>query len=165
VARERIDIEDLYRRYGDLVVGRCRSLLRDDADAQEAAQEVFLKLWRYRDAFRGEASPTTWLFRITTTTCLNRLRTRRRRPEDPVEDPPGVAVDTLLGAVETRRLLDVALAEEDEGTVAALVYHYVDGMTHDEAGALLGITGAAVRKRIAQFRARAKGRLAFLEEE
>jgi RNA polymerase sigma-70 factor (ECF subfamily) len=151
----RLDIDDLYRRYGDLVLGRCRSLLRNDADAQEAMQEVFLRVWRYRDGFRGEASPTTYLFKVTTTTCLNRLRTRRRRPEDPVEEPPPtVANDTLLQTVELRRLLETVLGEEDERTVQCVVYHYADGMTHDEVGELLGVSGAAVRKRISTFRAR-----------
>jgi RNA polymerase sigma-70 factor, ECF subfamily len=165
VASQPFDLEELYRRYGDLVLGRCRSLLRNDADAQEVAQEVFLRAWRYRDTFRGEASPSTWLFKVTTTTCLNRLRTKRRHPEELVDDdlPVGVT-DTLLGSLETRQLLDAVLAEEEEGTVAAVVYHYVDGMTHDEAGELLGVTGAAVRKRIALFRERAKTRLSWLEQ-
>ena len=163
MARQPFDIEDLYRRYGDLVLGRCRSLLRNDADAQEVAQEVFLRVWRYRDSFRGEASPSTWLFKVTTTTCLNRLRTRRRHPEDLIEDVALGETDTLLGALEVRQLLDVVLAEEDEGTVGAVIYHYVDGMTHDEAGELLGVSGAAVRKRIALFRERAKTRLLWLE--
>ena len=164
MAREPLDLEDLYRRYGDLVLGRCRSLLRNDADAQEVAQEVFLRVWRYRDSFRGESSPSTWLFKVTTTTCLNRLRTRRRHPEDLVDDEiPTGSTDTLLGALEVRQLLDLVLAEEDDGTVDAVVYHYVDGMTHDEAGELLGVSGAAVRKRIAVFRERAKARLSWLE--
>jgi DNA-directed RNA polymerase specialized sigma24 family protein len=71
----------------------------------------------------------------------------------------------LLSAVETREILHLVLEEEDEGTQAAIVYHFVDGMTHDEAGEILGVSGAAIRKRIAQFRARlASGRLAFLRE-
>lgn len=156
-----LDIEELYRKYGDLVQGRCRSLLHNDADAQEAMQEVFLRVWRYRSSFRGEASPTTWLFKVTTTTCLNRLRTRRRRPEDPVEELPvsaGVS-DTMLENVELRELLDHVLEEADDRTVQCLIYHYVDGMTHDEVGEMLGVTGAAVRKRISQFRARLSGRM------
>jgi RNA polymerase sigma-70 factor (ECF subfamily) len=167
MSREVLDIEALYRRYGDLVYGRCRSLLSNEADAQEAMQEVFLRVWRYRDGFRGEASPTTWLFKVTTTTCLNRLRTRRRRPEDPVEEfPPGTASnDTLMDTIELRQLLDTVLRDEDERTVACVVYHYVDGMTHDEVGALLGVTGAAVRKRISQFRARVSTRWPGVEEE
>lgn len=167
MSRELLDIEALYRRYGDLVYGRCRSLLTNEADAQEAMQEVFLRVWRYRDGFRGEASPTTYLFKVTTTTCLNRLRTRRRRPEDPVEEfPPNTASnDTLMHTIELRQLLQTVLADEDERTVSCVVYHYADGMTHDEVGALLGVTGAAVRKRIAQFRARVATRLPGLEEE
>jgi RNA polymerase sigma-70 factor (ECF subfamily) len=162
MARAPLDIEELYRKYGDLVYGRCRSLLSNEADAQEAAQEVFLRVWRYRDGFRGDASPTTYLFKVTTTTCLNRLRTRRRRPEDPVEElPPGTDAspnDTALRTAELRQLLELVLQHEDERTVSAVVYHYADGMTHDEVGQLLGVTGAAIRKRIAQFRSRLASR-------
>lgn len=151
---ETLDITALYRRYGDLVIGRCRTLLRNEADAQDATQEVFLKLHRHRDSFRGESSPSTWIFRITTTTCLNRIRTRRRRPEEPVgELPPVGTTDSLLDALAVRDLLDRLLAGQDERTQDCVVYHYVDGMTHDEIGQILGVTGAAVRKRIGTFRA------------
>ena len=149
-----LDIEALYRKYGDLVYGRCRTLLGNDADAAEVAQDVFIRLMRYAEGFRGDASPSTYLFKITTTTCLNRIRTRKRRREEMVEEMPvGVAVnDTLLDDLELRQLLDVLLRDCDERTQACVVYHYVDGMTHDEAGEMLGISGAAVRKRIAKFR-------------
>jgi RNA polymerase sigma-70 factor (ECF subfamily) len=136
-----------------MVYGRCRSLLGNHADAQEVCQDIFLKLHRYRDRFRGDAAPTTYLFKVTTTTCLNRIRTKTRRREDMVEELPPVAqTDTLLDQVELRQLVDVLLADEDDRTQACVIYHYVDGMTHDEAGAMLGISGAAVRKRIAKFR-------------
>lgn len=152
-----LDVPDLYRRYGDLVLGRCRTLLRNEADAQDALQEVFLKLHRYRDSFRGEASPSTWIFRITTTTCLNRMRTRRRHPEDPVEElPPVACTDGLLDRIAVRDLVDRLLAGMDERTQACVIYAFVDGMTYDEIGELLGITGAAVRKRISTFRASLK---------
>jgi RNA polymerase sigma-70 factor (ECF subfamily) len=152
-----IDIEAIYRKYGDLVYGRCRTLLGNDADAAEVMQDVFIRLMRYADGFRGEASPSTYLFKITTTTCLNRIRTRKRRREDMVEElPPAAANDTLLDELELRQLLDVLLADEDERTVSCVVYHYVDGMTHDEAGAMLGVSGAAVRKRIAKFKERVR---------
>lgn len=157
-----LDIDALYRTYGDMVLGRCRSLLRSEADAEETCQEVFLRLWRYRDTFRGEASPTTFLFKITTSTCLNRLRTRRRHPEDLVDElPPGaLCQDGLLSEVESRELLRSLTAAEDERTMACLVYHHLDGMTHDEVGELLGISGAAVRKRISTFRDRVRARVA-----
>lgn len=146
-----MDIEALYRRYGDMVLGRCRTLLGNDADAREAAQEVFLRVIRTQDQFRGDAAPSTWLYRVTTNHCLNQLRTRRRRPEDPVDDLNHVP-DSVLDRVEIRELLDRLLAGQDERTTACVVYHYVDGMTHDEVGALLGLSGAAVRKRLGVFR-------------
>ena len=148
------DVADLYRRYGDLVLGRCRTLLRDDADARDACQEVFLRMHRYRDRFRGDAAPSTYLFHVTTTTCLNRLRTRRRRPEDPVAEPvePAVPNDTLLDDLSLRDLVRRVLGEADERTRLCVLYHCADGMTCEEAGALLGISAAAVRKRISTFR-------------
>ena len=153
-----MDITALYRRYGAMVTNRCRMLLGNDADAQEACQEVFLKLHRYQHSFRGEASPTTYMYKVTTTTCLNRLRTRRRKPEDLVDEIPQPAPDrgfhntSPMKALEVRQLVNRLLDGQDERTQACIIYHYIDGMTHDEVGAMLGISGAAVRKRIARFR-------------
>ncbi|MBN2801093.1 MAG: sigma-70 family RNA polymerase sigma factor [Deltaproteobacteria bacterium] len=149
-----LDVESLYRRYGDMVLGRCRTLLGNDSDAQEACQEVFLRLHRYRDAFRGDASPSTYLFKITTSTCLNKRRTRTRRREDSSDEPLVIACeDSALASHHVRDLVERVLAVTDERTRLAVVHHYVDGMTYDEVGALLGLSGAAIRKRVAQFKA------------
>ncbi len=148
-----INIEALYRRYGDMVLGRCRVLLRNEADAQEIAQEVFIRFMRYAEGFRGDAQPSTYLFQIATTTALNRIRTRKRRREDMVEDlPPQAANDTLLRDVEVRQLLDLILKDEDEITQMCVVFHFLDGMTHAEVGQAVGLSAAGVRKRLTKFR-------------
>ena len=148
-----MDVEELYRRYGDIVLGRCRTLLGNDADAQETTQEIFLRLHRYRDSFRGEASPTTYLFKVTTTTCLNRIRRRKRRPEDLVEElPPLPYHDALLAPLEVRDLVQRVLGLADERTQLCVVHHYVDGMTYEEIGEILGLSAAAVRKRVGVFK-------------
>jgi RNA polymerase sigma-70 factor (ECF subfamily) len=152
-----IDVESLYRRYGDLVLGRCRTLLGSDADAQEACQEIFLRVHRYSASFRGDASPSTFLFRVTTNHCLNVLRTRRRRPEDAEEDLSFVA-DVMRDRAEARELLDRVLAGQDPKTMQCIVYHLLDGMTHEETGKLVGLSGAAVRKRLAKFRREVAGK-------
>ena len=152
-----IDVESLYRRYGDLVLGRCRTLLGSDADAQEACQEIFLRVHRYSASFRGDASPSTFLFRVTTNHCLNVLRTRRRRPEDAEEDLSFVP-DVMRDRAESRELLDRVLAGQDEKTMQCIVYHLLDGMTHEETGKLVGLSGAAVRKRLAKFRREVAGK-------
>ncbi len=150
-----MDVEVLYRRYGDMVLGRCRTLLRNDAEAQDACQEIFLKVHRYRHSFRNEAKPSTYLFRVTTTVCLNRIRSRGRRKEDLVDEPAPVAVvDSHLCGVDSRQLVDLLLEEADERTAACIVHHYVDGMTHAEIGTMLGLSGAAIRKRISTFKKR-----------
>ena len=150
-----LDVEALYRRYGDMVLGRCRTLLKNDAEAQDACQEVFLKVHRYRHSFRNEAKPSTYLFRVTTTVCLNRIRSRGRRREDLVDDPaPVPVVDSHLSHTDLRQLVNLLLDEADERTQACIVHHYVDGMTHNEIGELLGLSGAAIRKRIATFKKR-----------
>lgn len=154
-----LDVADLYRRYGDLVLSRCRSLLRNEADAQEAMQTVFLQVHRHRDRFRGEASPSTFLWKVATHTCLNGLRTRSRRREDPVEEFPPPPTDAMIDPVAVRDLCRHLLNGEDETTALCVIYHFVDGMTHDETGELVGLGGAAVRKRIASFRERARYRL------
>lgn len=161
------DLGAMYRKYGDMVLARCRTLLRNEADAQEAAQDTFLRALRFADSFRGDSSPSTWLFRIATTTSLNRIRTKKRRPEDGVDELPGGETDGLLDTFELQNLLAALSKDEDEDTWACVVHFYLDGMTHDEIGATMGVTGAAIRKRIGGFRARARARtdLGFLAVE
>ncbi len=64
-----------------MVLRRCRALLRNDAKAQDAMQDVFVALLRHQDRLQDEA-PAALLLRVATNVCLNRLRTERRRPED-----------------------------------------------------------------------------------
>jgi RNA polymerase sigma-70 factor (ECF subfamily) len=150
------DVTALYRRYGAMVLSRCRQLLRNDADAQEACQEVFLKVHRFGSSFRGDANPSTFLYRVATNTCLNRIRTRKRRPEELIDEHEryGAAVEEGAGERE-RRLAEwvTRLAEDcDERTRELVLYVYVDGLTQEEAGQIVGISASAVRKRLTAFR-------------
>ena len=151
-----VDVAALYKRYGDLVYGRCLGMLRNDADAIDATQEVFLRVHRHAQGFRGQSKPSTWLYRIATNVCLNVIRSRNRHPEDPVEEiqdhAPAPVGDSVLDTLALRQLVEQLLFDWDERTQQCVVYHYMDGMTHDEVGELLGVSGAAVRKRLARFR-------------
>ena len=80
-----------------MVLRRCRHLLRSDAQAQDAMQDVFVALLRHQDRLQDEA-PSALLLRVATNVCLNRLRTLRRRPED----------------ADDERLLQIAGGGEDE---------------------------------------------------
>jgi RNA polymerase sigma-70 factor (ECF subfamily) len=132
------EIDKLYRSHGHLVLRRARALLGNEADAQEALQEVFAGLLRAPEALRGIRSVIGWLYAATTHHCLNVLRDRRTGarllelqvvPAMPAVD--GARADALA---EARAL--IARLPEEVGTAA--VYHFVDGMTYDEVAEQLG---------------------------
>src|SRR5205085_2185952 len=133
-------IEVLYRQYGPLVLGRARRLLGNDQAADDALQEVFVRVVRGYDAFRREASPVTWLYRITTNYCLNLLRDSARRerrldqgqrdPEIGAGEMPRPAYQESLPEQRLTIAQIVANVSEDLWEIA--VYCYVDCMSHEE---------------------------------
>lgn len=74
-----LDVAEVYRRHGRLVLRRARMLLGDEDEARETLQELFMSLIDNPGRFRGESSIVTFLYRVTTNLCLNRLRDRRNR--------------------------------------------------------------------------------------
>lgn len=156
VARVRadIDVEAYYRRYGPMVLRRCRFLLRDEDRALDALHDVFVQLLRAAHAGALDAAaPSSLLHRIATNVCLNRLRTQKRKPED-----AGDATEALLlriacaedtGArVEARAVLDRLFGRVPESTRTMAVLHLVDGMTLEETAREVGLSVSGVRKRL-----------------
>ena len=77
----RLDVTAAYRAYGDMVLRRCQKLLRDDSDAENARQEIFLQLHRSRQRYRGDVLSSSALNRLITTHCMAMLQARQRRLE------------------------------------------------------------------------------------
>jgi RNA polymerase sigma-70 factor (ECF subfamily) len=159
---DRAELEALYTKSGAAVERRCRALLGDGEEARDMVQEVFLRAVRHADEFRGEASPTTWLYRITTNLCLNRLRDRKALV--PIDLVAPLLTDG--GSVEGRTAAKEKAAELMEGlddrTRAAIIYRYLDGMTQDEIAVLTGWSRKTLGKKLGSFEARA---LALAEGE
>jgi RNA polymerase sigma-70 factor (ECF subfamily) len=111
--------------------------------------DVFVNLLRSRARLDG-AAPAALLMRMATNVCLNQLRGERRRPEDPEE----AALLAIADAEEpggqsiARLALGKILGRELESTRVMAVLHLVDGLTLDEVGREVGLSGAAVRKRL-----------------
>jgi RNA polymerase sigma-70 factor, ECF subfamily len=150
-----MDVEAMYRTFGPSVLRRARALLGEEQAARDAMQEVFVRALRSRSEFRAEASPMTWLYRVTTNYCLNLMRDRARRTEllaqegPPPQESPRAPVDERL---TLRRLVASMPAELQE----IAVYHYVDQMSHDEIAALTGMSRRTVGNRIEAFRSTAR---------
>jgi RNA polymerase sigma factor (sigma-70 family) len=143
-------VEDWYRRYSPMVLRRCRALLRDEAWAVEAHQDVFVQVMRRADAL-DDTAPSSLLYRMATQICLNHLRSRRRRPEDAADELVQriAAVDDATEAtVATRGVLDWLFAREPESTRVMAVLHYVDGLTLEETAEAMGLSVSGVRKRL-----------------
>ncbi len=144
-----VDIQALYERYAPMVHRRCVVLLRNEEEATEAMQDVFVEVCRRQDRLEV-ASPSSFLYRTATNVCLNRLRTKRRRPQEADTD----LVERIATAPEAedrtliRAFLDRVFARELPNTRQMAVMHLVDGMTLQEVADEVGLSVSGVRKRL-----------------
>jgi RNA polymerase sigma-70 factor (ECF subfamily) len=157
-----LDVEALYRKYGPMVLRRCRSLLGDEEKALDAMQETFVRLLKRSDSLTGEA-PSSLLYCMATNLCLNVIRAEKRRPEV----PGGELIETIAGSDDVealgqaRRLIDGIFEREEASTRTMAVLVYVDGLTLEEAASRVGLSVSGLRKRLRGLRERSK---IFLEE-
>lgn len=144
------DVGNLYRRYGPVIYRRCLKLLRDDAEAQDAAQEVFVRALTHLDGLRY-GSPLPWLHEIATRHCLNRLRDRSRRSsarERELRRPPP---SDPAAAFADRDHAGWILDQLDDTTALIAVHHLVDGMTQEEVAQAVGLSRRTVGTRLQAF--------------
>jgi RNA polymerase sigma-70 factor (ECF subfamily) len=141
----------LYRDFGPAVYRRCLRLLRDREEAQDATQEVFVRLVRNMSRLEDRGDPLPWIYRVTTNHCLNVLRNSGRHGEDVL--PVDLAADgrSAAEALPDRRLAQELLGRFDEDTQAVVVGVYVDGMEREEVATALGISKRTVSRRLERF--------------
>jgi RNA polymerase sigma-70 factor (ECF subfamily) len=149
----------LYRRYGPVIFARCRRLLKDASLAEDATQEVFVRVLRHIESAPDDAQALAWIYRITTNWCLNALRDRSRQaeatgslPELPTEHPePG-----MLDRDAAMRLV----ASAPEKIRSAVVLYYVDGLEQTKVADVLGVSRRTVINWLNDFGDRSRKRLA-----
>lgn len=128
-------IDELYRTHGHVVYRRARALLRSSSDATDAVQDIFLSLVDRPEQLAGVERVTAWLYRATTHYCLNKLRDRRGRTRLlGMLRPASWVAPRSEAFAQVRALLD----RLPEPLAEVAVYHYLDGMTYDEIGEILG---------------------------
>jgi RNA polymerase sigma-70 factor, ECF subfamily len=158
---EAIDVESLYRRYGPMVLRRCRGMLRDEDLAADAMQETFVQVLRHRSSLNARY-PSSLLYRIATNTCLNAMRSRRRKYAVSAEP----FLDSLAGreSTEDRVLdsweLDQVFLGARESTRKAAMIHYLEEKTLAETAQEVGLSISGVRKRLDSLRRHAEAKLA-----
>ncbi len=146
--KQEVDIEALYKQYGAMVLRRCRQILKDEHEAMDIMQNVFVQIIRKKDDLSIEY-PSSLLYRIATNLCLNRIRDNKRHPEtigdEIVEILANVNEEKVL---ERRSLLDRIFNRNPESTKTIAMLHYVDGMTLEEVAGEVGMSVSGVRKRL-----------------
>lgn len=154
------------RAFGDLAATEERALYRHaarivgpGAEAEDVVQDAFLSAWRSIRSFEG-TSFRAWLFRIVTNRALDRVRSRKRRPElplEPAEDDevtwaepaaPGPELADLAASREAVLVVEEALKSVPEGQRAALLLRDVEGFAYDEIALMTGVEIGTVKSRI-----------------
>jgi len=162
----------LVERYQRKVYGVALGMLKDKEEARDVAQEAFIKVYRYIDHFKGDASFYTWLYRITVNVCIDVIRKRRSGHGEAVEFDESLPMDVNeanLGALGSRlgtnpqkgalrrelaEKIQEALEQVPEKHRAILLLREVEGMSYEDLARTLEIPKGTVMSRL--FHARAK---------
>lgn len=157
--------ERLVRDHGGRLLSVARRFLRDEEEARDAVQESFLSAYKALDRFDHGSRLSTWLHRIVINACLMRLRTRRRKPEDSIEEllPQFQAdghqvrhptpewegsAETLLARKETRSIVRKAIDRLPDSYRSVLLLRDIEELSTEEAARSLGVTANAVKIRL-----------------
>ncbi len=160
-------LRHLMRRHNQALFRAARSILRDDAEAEDAVQEGYLRAYRAMGTFRGDAKLSTWLMRIVVNEAIERSRKAKRgaqviaidsgaeahAAEATVSANPDNEPERLVARAQTRRLLEAKIDALPDLFRAVFVLRAVEEMSVEEVAQSLEIPEATVRTRF--FRARA----------
>lgn len=168
----------LMRRYNQTLYRTARSILKDDAEAEDAVQEAYLHAYRAMGKFRGDAKLSTWLVRIVVNESIGRMRKRNRSAEiihidndvDLDSDATEVTMNDGMSAQperaalrsETRRLLEKVIDTLPNAFRTVFVLRAIEEMSVEETATALDIPEATVRTRF--FRAKGLLREALSRE-
>jgi RNA polymerase sigma-70 factor (ECF subfamily) len=174
-------VESLFDRYHNRIFGLAISILKNESDAEEAVQDVFLTVVRKANTFKGNSALYSWMYRICVNACLMRLRGKRRSETVSIEEFMPVfteegmhasLIDDWSKEVE-RKALEKELGQviqrftEDlsEKYRVVFVLSDVEGLSNEETAHILGLTVPAVKSRLHRARLYLRERLSgYLQE-
>jgi RNA polymerase sigma-70 factor (ECF subfamily) len=135
------------------VLGFAARMLADRTEAEDVTQEAMLRLWHMAPDWRqGEARVATWLYRVASNLCLDRLRKSRPRGLDEVAEPEDSTPGVVARLIEADRMLalDKALAALPDRQRQAVVLRHIEGLSNPEIAAVMDIGVEAVESLVAR---------------
>ena len=143
-------------KYRNRVMGIATRMLGDRVEAEDLAQDVFVKVYHGLQGFQGEALFSTWLYRIAANSCLNQIRKRKRESQVAVsaDDPEPTISDgksnphTLLEKKELNSFLEKAIHALPQEQRMVLILRDIEGLTYEEIADSLELELGTVRSRL-----------------
>lgn len=170
------DFQEVYELYRPKIVGYLRRLV-GETEAEDVAQEVFLKVSRSLDEFRGESQLSTWIYRIATNAALDRWKSRSRREklsDDASADDKTEVEDKDAWTGEKKPSLETSLIRKEMNECirnivdnlpldyrTVMVLSEVEGFTNKEIAEIAGVSLETVKIRLHRARARLKKEMEF----
>ena len=161
--------EELVERYQHRLVGVMNHLVRNNEEAEDLAQEVFLRVYRARKKYRPRSKFSTWLFTIANNLALNSLRAKQRKPVVPLLSPrdsgpmvpdPGTGPMQKVQKVELAGRIREALDGLSERQKMAVVLNKFEDMNYAEIAEVMGLTTKAVKSLLSRARMNLRAALA-----
>ncbi len=152
-------------RYRERVVRLAAHVLRNPREAEDVAQEAFVKAFRQIDNFRGDSGFYAWLYRIVVNLCLDRMRRKCASSEMPLEEGLLPCITAHSPDIDRRLAVEQILDTLSPPMRAALVLREVEGMEYAEIAVVLQIPVGTVRSRLNTAREQFRRRWTAAEEE
>ncbi|GAB3961464.1 RNA polymerase sigma factor [Spirosoma harenae] len=147
--------EALYKRYSNRVYKWCLSMIKDTDLAHDFTQDIFLKVFEKKGAFKQKSSLSTWLYSVTYNYCADQLRLARRLHTTPLEDN---AADYIADTVDSQlkeeawQAISLVLTKLTPEERAILKLKYEDNLSVEEIGARCDLKTSAVKMRLKRSR-------------
>ncbi len=139
------NIEQCYRRYFAMIRAKCRRVLGDTHEAEDVAQETFVRLWRDRRGIGPDPrSVSAWIYRTATRLAIDQLRSRRSRADSPVDE--GIDHDNPERLLGVRRALGRVASQLSPEELEVAILSRIDGLGQQEIGEVLGRSERTVRR-------------------
>jgi RNA polymerase sigma-70 factor (ECF subfamily) len=150
-----LGFDEVYRRVFPMILSKCRRMLSGSADAQDLAQEVFVRLWQSREKIAEPRALTAWLYCTCTRLAIDRARSRGRQDEAfaVLSADAGGAHDAADPEVRSagRRMLKDLVAQTPDRELEVALLSRIDGLNQEEIAEVLDMGERTVRRLLARF--------------
>lgn len=153
---EQLAFNQLVLKYRHRVMGVAARMLQDPIEAEDLAQDVFVKVYHSLKGFKGEALFSTWLYRITANSCLNhrKSRTRERQAKKALDESEPILFDdtsdphVALEEKELKVCLEKAIQALPQEQRIVLILRDIEGLSYEGIADSLGVELGTVRSRL-----------------